>query len=95
MPESTAAPKPSPSTSAQPQWVLQVASFTVRKNADDLAAQLRQLGHEPMIETGNSGGKAIYRVRLQPVSNRAALEKTAKTLSDKLNLNPQIQQYNP
>jgi DedD protein len=98
MPESNVDSKPAPATAtepAQPQWVLQVASFTVRKNADDLAAQLRQLGHEPMIETGSSAGKAIYRVRLQPVSNRAALETTAKTLSDKLNLNPQIQQYKP
>jgi cell division septation protein DedD len=74
---------------------LQVASFTVRKNADDLVTQLKQLGHEPVIKTGSSGGKAIYRVRLQPVSNRAELETTAKTLSDKLNLNPQIQQYKP
>jgi DedD protein len=99
-PAPEAKPQTEPATTGeinadQPQWILQLASFTVRKNADDLAAQLRKLGHKPMIETGSSGGKPIYRVRLQPVNDRAELEQLSAALSDKLNLNPQIQQYKP
>lgn len=86
----TAAP-----SSAQPQWVLQLASFSVRENADALSNQLKQMGYDPMIETISSAGTLIYRVRLQPVTDRIKLQQTAQTLSDKLKLNAQILQHNP
>ncbi len=76
-------------------WVLQLASFSVRENADALAKQLTAMGYDPMIETISSAGTLIYRVRLQPVADRSKLEKTAQTLSEKLNLSAQILQHNP
>ncbi len=82
-------------SSAQPQWVLQLASFSVRENADALSNQLKQMGYDPMIETISSAGTLIYRVRLQPVTDRIKLQQTAQTLSDKLKLNAQILQHNP
>lgn len=86
----TAAP-----SSAQPQWVLQLASFSVRDNADALSNQLKQMGYDPMIETISNAGTLIYRVRLQPVTDRIKLQQTAERLSDKLKLNAQILQHNP
>jgi cell division protein FtsN len=81
---------------AQPKWVLQLASFSVRKNAEALSAQLTEMGYKPMIETTSSStGKLIYRVRLQPVSDRSKLEQTAQTLNRALKLNTQILQYHP
>lgn len=82
-------------SSAQPLWVLQLASFSVRENADALSNQLKQMGYDPMIETISSAGTLIYRVRLQPVTDRIKLQQTAQTLSDKLKLNAQILQHNP
>ncbi|MTI64751.1 MAG: SPOR domain-containing protein [Methylophaga sp.] len=75
--------------------MLQLASFSVRENADALSAQLKQMGYDPMIETISSAGTLIYRVRLQPVTDRIKLQQTAQTLSQKLKLNAQILQHNP
>ncbi len=91
----TAEEKPVAPSTAEPQWVLQLASFSVRKNADALSDQLKQMGYDPMIETISSAGTLIYRVRLQPVTDRIKLQQTAQTLSDKLKLNAQILQHNP
>lgn len=82
-------------STAKPQWVLQLASFSVRENAVALSSQLKQMGYDPMIETISSAGTLIYRVRLQPVSDRIKLQQTAQTLSQKLKLNAQILQHNP
>lgn len=100
-PEATRAASTEPSqakpeqNSAQPMWVLQLASFSVRENADSLAKQLKSMGYDPMIETISSAGTLIYRVRLQPVADRIKLEQTAQDLSKKLKLNTQIMQHRP
>jgi len=87
--------QPAESSTAEPKWVLQLASFSVRENADALSSQLKQMGYDPMIETISSAGTLIYRVRLQPVTDRIKLQQTAQTLSQKLKLNAQILQHNP
>ena len=96
----TAVPQPTPSrteaeSTTSQLWVLQLASFSVKKNADALAEQLKQLGYQPTIGSSSSAGTVIYRVRLQPVADRNKLEQTALSLSKKLNLSPQILQHNP
>lgn len=74
-------------------WILQLGSFSVESNATSLKKQLEELGYKPMIEQTRSGGSVIYRVRLQPNSDRATLEKTAESIRNKLNLNTQIFPY--
>lgn len=86
---------PTPTANAEPMWVLQLASFSVRENADSLAKQLKDMGYKPMIESTSNAGTQIYRVRLQPVADRAKLEQTAQTLNKKLKLNTQILQHQP
>ena len=95
------APAPAPAqqqteaTTQQALWVLQLASFSEKQNADALAGRVKALGYEPMIETTSSAGTVIHRVRLKPVSDRSKLEQTAQTLNKKLGLSTQIQHYTP
>jgi len=75
------------------RWILQLGSFSVEANATSLKKQLEELGYKPMIEQTQSGGTVIYRVRLQPNQDRAALERTAQSIRNELNLNTQIFPY--
>jgi len=96
-PETSAPPvKPSPSSAPAESasgWILQLGSFSVEANATSLKKQLEDIGYKPMIEQTRSGGTVIYRVRLQPDADRAALEKTAESIRSQLNLNTQIFPY--
>lgn len=100
------APKPAPTpaapvertqepTQTEPasRWILQLGSFSVEANANSLKKQLEDIGYKPMIEQTRSGETIIYRVRLQPNADRAALEKTAESIRNQLNLNTQIFPY--
>ncbi len=82
-----------PTAETAPQWILQLGSFSVEANATNLKKQLEDIGYKPMIEQTRSAGTVIYRVRLQPNSDRNALEKTAATIRQQLNLNTQIFPY--
>lgn len=75
------------------RWILQLGSFSVEANATSLKKQLEELGYKPMIEQTQSGSTVIYRVRLQPNQDRAALERTAQSIRNELNLNTQIFPY--
>lgn len=86
-------PVPAPTAETAPQWILQLGSFSVEANATNLKKQLEDIGYKPMIEQTRSAGTVIYRVRLQPNSDRNALEKTAATIRQQLNLNTQIFPY--
>lgn len=92
-----AAPVESPPEPTQAEvasrWILQLGSFSVEANATSLKKQLEDIGYKPMIEQTRSGETVIYRVRLQPNSDRATLEKTAESIRNQLNLNTQIFPY--
>ncbi|HEC73541.1 MAG TPA: SPOR domain-containing protein [Methylophaga aminisulfidivorans] len=76
-------------------YVLQLASFSVQENADKLSRELKKRGYSTLIETHSSNKTTIYRVRLEPTSNRSELEKQAVSLKKELNLSPQILHYDP
>jgi DedD protein len=86
------APEPAQTESAS-RWILQLGSFSVEANATSLKKQLEDMGYQPMIEQTRSGETVIYRVRLQPNADRAALEKTAESIRNQLNLTTQIFPY--
>lgn len=88
-----AATESSASAETASRWILQLGSFSVEANATSLKKQLEEIGYKPMIEQTRSAGTVIYRVRLQPNSDRATLEKTAESIRNKLNLNTQIFPY--
>lgn len=88
-----AATEASASAETASRWILQLGSFSVEANATSLKKQLEEIGYKPMIEQTRAAGTVIYRVRLQPNSDRATLEKTAESIRNKLNLNTQIFPY--
>lgn len=88
----TTTPEPSQAEPAS-RWILQLGSFSVEANATSLKKQLEDIGYQPMIEQTRSGETVIYRVRLQPNADRAALEKTAESIRNQLNLTTQIFPY--
>lgn len=75
-PKTAAPPPPAPSapTPAAPaaagEWAIQLASFSSKKNADDLTAFLVQKGFRAFVEQGGQGGDKVYRVRIGPEKER-------------------------
>lgn len=94
--EATAPPPPPATTLAAaaqtqgPAWFIQVGSFSVQKNANDLKEKLEQLNYKPYIENSQTSSGLIYRVRLPVSQNRAELEVIAARIQQALNLTPQI-----
>ena len=51
-------------------WVIQLGSFSTKKNADDLQAFLSKKGFRAFVEQGGQGGDNVYRVRIGPEKER-------------------------
>lgn len=71
-------------------WLVQLASFSVKSNADALAEKVNKLGYNAHVEATKSGNKAIYRVRLAAESNKTSVQAKAASLKQSLQLNPQV-----
>jgi len=90
----TTVPTPEPVVNNVASWTVQLASFSVKANAEALVSQLTELGYSAFIENSNNKG-VVYRVRLAPVATKdSALALVAK-LKKHLKLNPQILQFSP
>ena len=76
-----------------PKWILQLASFSVKTNAEALVAQLSSLGYKPSLESSATDKGTIYRVRLAPMPNKTTAENLAVELAKKLKLKPQVLQH--
>lgn len=78
-----AAVSDAPVTSGVKNPYIQIGLFTVEANADAAAANLRQSGIVPSIQTNDANGGLTWRVRVGPVStaeDQAALLAQVKTL---------------
>jgi DedD protein len=77
------APVESPSSSPISQggdtahrgWALQVGSFASRENADKLVHQLKAHGYSAYVISSGSGATIRHKVRVGPVTDRAAAER--------------------
>jgi DedD protein len=77
------APVESPSSSPISQggdtahrgWALQVGSFASRENADKLVHQLKAHGYSAYVISNGSGATIRHKVRVGPVTDRAAAER--------------------
>ncbi len=77
-----AAPPAAPASGVKNPFI-QIGLFSVEANADAAAANLRQSGIVPLIQTSDSNGGLMWRVRVGPVSNaddQAALLAQVKSL---------------
>jgi DedD protein len=66
--------------SARAAWAVQLGSFANRTNAENLSRQLKGQGFPVYVLPGGSGTSVRYRVRVGPLANRDAADRTAAKL---------------
>jgi DedD protein len=76
--ESAASPPISKAGTAH--WAVQLGSFANRANADNLVHQLKAQGFAVYVLSGGSGAATRHRVRVGPLADRDAAERTAGKL---------------
>jgi DedD protein len=101
-------PKPPPVTAAKTEnrpatekperksptsWVIQVASLTVKKNAEQLVADLRKADMPAHLERVSVDGKTHFRIRVGPVVGQKTAEKMAKGIQTDFKLSPSVLRY--
>ncbi len=74
-------------------WVLQVASFSSRKNADQLVTRLRAKKFPAFQEEASVDGAKVFRVRIGPELDRKLAEKMLKRVTKEFKLKGQIVRY--
>lgn len=67
---------PPPQRTALSSWVIQVASFSSRENADNLVKMLRAEKFDSFVEPAQVKGKKVYRVRVGPEIDRRQADET-------------------
>ena len=65
------APKPKPRSSSLTKPYIQIGIFSVKKNADQTANQMRTAGMVPTTFEQSSNGKPFWRVVVGPVQNKS------------------------
>jgi DedD protein len=76
-------------------WVLQVGSFTEKKNADALKNKLLAKDFPAYVKTFNVNNTLIYRVLVGPKINKKAMQQVAKNIDVMFRLNSLIMEYKP
>jgi len=66
--------------SRTPSWSVQLGSFASRANADNLVRRLKAQGFAAYILSGGSGAATRHRVRVGPLADRGAAERSAAKL---------------
>jgi len=74
-------------------WVVQVGSFSARKNARGLRDKLRNQGYSSFVESINNGSGRVYRVRVGPELTKSTADKLRKQLAKEAGLKGLVQSY--
>jgi DedD protein len=61
-------------------WAVQLGSFASAANAEKLSRQIRALGFTPYVSAAGAGAAERFRVRVGPMIDRAAAERTLEKL---------------
>lgn len=77
------------------QWLVQLASFSKKSNAQALQDKVSKLGFKAHIETVTKNSNTNYRVRIGPESDRSQVDKIVKVVSQSLSLTPQVLTVKP
>lgn len=81
----------SPEKVIGPQWLIQVASFSVKDNAEALQKKVKILGYQGHIQAlKNSQDKMIYRLRIGPEADRQKVDLIVSKMQQHLQLKPQV-----
>ncbi len=85
---------PKPGERASPSaWMIQVASLTVKENAEKLAADLKKAGLPALMERVKVEGKTHYRVRVGPEVNHQTALSMAERIKRDFKLAPKVLRY--
>nr|WP_158651792.1 SPOR domain-containing protein [Marinobacterium profundum] len=71
---------------AQDTWLINIASFSQQKSAQQMQSKLVALGQSATTESVNLKGKILYRVRITGLPDRKAAEAQAQRLQKELQL---------
>jgi len=90
IPAPAPAPAPAPTDNVTKSWIIQLASFTAKENAQSLQNTVVKMGYTSTIETTNTAGTTYYRVRIGPEDNKQHVDKIVADVIAKLKINPQV-----
>jgi len=85
-----------PASSAAPittGWVIQLASFESKSNAQRLEQKLRKMGYSAFTVDANTSHGIIFRVYIGPEAQKQDADKIQASLHQKLHLNSFIKRY--
>ena len=68
-------------------WVVQLGSFSNKKNAGELSDKLRNMSYRVFVDKIAQDGQTVYRVRIGPQRQRADAEAIRDKLARELQLN--------
>lgn len=74
-------------------WIVQVGSFSIKKNAIKLRDKLRKKGYASFLKEGITKKGMAYRVRIGPELRRPLAEKLQKALDRDINLKGLVIRY--
>lgn len=74
-------------------WVLQVASFVERANADKLKQRLQAKKYKAYVQKTSVSSGVRYRVMVGPSVSKAQAEKDLKSIARQFSLKPLLQQF--
>lgn len=69
----TPAPAAAASTDTDARYILQAGAFGASGDAEQLKARIAMLGLSARVESGQAGGKTVYRVRMGPYGSASDL----------------------
>lgn len=80
-PVAAAAAPSTPRPEAGGTWLVQVGTFSQKRNADKLVATLKARGFAASLSTSASGGRTLHRVRVGPAGSRESATALAGRLA--------------
>ncbi len=74
----------------RPTWIIQVASFSVEKNARQLQQRIAQHGYTVIVSPVVRKGKMIYRLRTAPIDDKHRAQNLAEKIRAITGSQPQL-----
>ena len=76
------APASASSTGDGARYILQAGAFGASGDAEEVKAKIAMLGLGARVESGQAGGKTVYRVRMGPYGSASELAEAKRKLAD-------------
>lgn len=73
---------PAASTGDGARYILQAGAFGASGDAEEVKAKIAMLGLGARVESGQAGGKTVYRVRMGPYGSASELAEAKRKLAD-------------